>query len=391
MAPKVIYIAGFRQHAGKTVTSLGLISLLSAYYSLDEIGYLKPVGQELVELPEGGTVDKDCRIVQSFTGIEDMRLEMCSPVQLGSGFTKSYLDAGDQKRLSASLAERIEEAMEPLQHKSVVIAEGTGHPGVGGIVKLSNAQVANLLGADVLFLSGGGIGRALDQLEVDLTYFLHQKSRVKGILFNRVIPEKLETVRHYITEKVLENHYGGFEDPLKILGFLPAMPDLPRPSMEVIRSKVKRVEVLSDPPAERWQRPCRTIRVVSLRAEHMHLDRYISGGDLLLIGSGSNERIHRLIEYNRKLTEPLGGLVLTCGEDADLDAPTLQELKDSGIPTILTDEDTATTEQRILAYFENTKLQLFDTKKFGTIRELFRKHFDLDKFMEVFLHRGPSS
>jgi hypothetical protein len=391
MAPKVIYIAGFRQHAGKTVTSLGLISLLSAYYPIDKIGYLKPVGQELMEIPGGGTVDKDCRIVQNFTGISDMRYESCSPVQLGSGFTKSFLDTENQEERQKQLSERVLQAMEPLQHKSVVIAEGTGHPGVGGIVGLSNAQVANLLEADVLFLSGGGIGRALDMLEVDLTYFLHQKSRVKGILFNRVIPEKMDTVQRYITEKVLETHYGGFPEPLKILGFLPAMPDLPHPSMEVIRSKVKDAKMLSDATEARWHKPCRSIRVVSLRAEHMHLDRYISGGDLMLIGSGSNERIHRIIEYNRKLTEPLGGLLLTCGKDADLDAETMRELESSGIPTILTEDDTATAEQRLHAYFDNTKLQLFDTEKINTIREMFRQHFDLDKFMEVFLEGGPSS
>jgi hypothetical protein len=385
MAPRVIYIAGFRQHAGKTVTSLGLISMLSNYYPLDEIGYIKPVGQELVTLPDGTTVDKDCRIIQFFTGISDMCLECCSPVQLGSGFTKRFLDADDHRKESRQLEQRILDAVEPLRHKSVIVAEGTGHPGVGGIVNLSNAQVANLLDADVLFLSGGGIGRALDQLEVDLTFFLHQKSRVKGLLFNRVIPEKLPTVKRYITEKVLETHYGGFPEPLKIFGFLPAMPDLPHPSMEVIRSKVHNPTVLSEVEEERWHQPCRNIRVVSLRAEHMHLDRYVSGGDLMLIGSGSNERIHKIVEYNRMLTEPLGGLLLTCGEDADLDEHTREELKASGIPTVITDDDTATAEQRILAYFENTKLQLYDAKKINTIREMFREHFDLDRFMEVFL------
>ncbi len=385
MAPKVIYIAGFRQHAGKTVTSLGLISLLNAYYPIEEIGYLKPVGQELTELPEGGTVDKDCRIIQTFTGISDMQMGSCSPVQLGSGFTKSYLDSYDQDSLRNELSRSLLTAMEPLQHKSVVIAEGTGHPGVGGIVGLSNAHVANLLKADVLFLSGGGIGKALDMLEVDLTYFLHQGSRVKGILFNRIISEKMETVRSYINEKVLERHYGGFADPLKILGFLPAMPDLPRPSMQVIRHKVKNVRVLSDAPEERWQHPCRSIRIVSLQAEHMHLERYVSGGDLLLIGSGSNKRIHRILEYNRTMQEPLGGLLLTCGQDAELNESSLRELRDSGIPTLMTDNDTATAEQRILSYFENTKLQLFDNRKISTIREMFRRHFDIEKFMEVFL------
>ena len=48
MKPKIIYIAGFRQHAGKTTTSLGMIHSLSRIFDPDDIGYIKPVGQETV-------------------------------------------------------------------------------------------------------------------------------------------------------------------------------------------------------------------------------------------------------------------------------------------------------------------------------------------------------
>ena len=38
MKPKIIYIAGFRQHAGKTTTSLGMIHSLSRIFDPDDIG-----------------------------------------------------------------------------------------------------------------------------------------------------------------------------------------------------------------------------------------------------------------------------------------------------------------------------------------------------------------
>ena len=36
MKPKIIYIAGFRQHAGKTTTSLGMIHSLSRIFDPDD-------------------------------------------------------------------------------------------------------------------------------------------------------------------------------------------------------------------------------------------------------------------------------------------------------------------------------------------------------------------
>ena len=51
--PVVVFIAGERQHAGKTVTSLGIISALCNHIDPADIGYFKPVGQELVTLPNG--------------------------------------------------------------------------------------------------------------------------------------------------------------------------------------------------------------------------------------------------------------------------------------------------------------------------------------------------
>ncbi|MEA1910060.1 MAG: AAA family ATPase, partial [Spirochaetota bacterium] len=95
MVPKIVYITGFRQHAGKTVASIGLISLLKKFISPEKIGYIKPVGQELIQLAGGLKVDKDVKIIEKFCDIPDMKLENLSPVQLGSGFTKAYLKNSD--------------------------------------------------------------------------------------------------------------------------------------------------------------------------------------------------------------------------------------------------------------------------------------------------------
>ncbi len=387
MKPKIIYVTGFRQHAGKTVTSIGLISLLKKHIPVEEIGYIKPVGQQLVDLPSGIRVDKDVRVMEHFSGIPDMDLEKLSPVQLGAGFTKAYLVNPEKAAVSRELADKIKDSFESLSHKKVIVAEGTGHPGVGGIIGLSNAGVGNLINADILYLSGGGIGKALDMLEVDLSYFLHKGSQVKGILFNKVIPEKIDTVKKFITEKLLNEMYPDFKSPLHIYGFLPEVQDLPNPSMAEIKRHLKGAEVVGNPNDSNWYPPCRSISIISLRAEYLDLDRFVKSRDIVIIGSGSKDRIKKIVEHSKKLSSPLGGIIISCSrEGIGIKEENKKRIEDAGIPALIVEDDTEAVERKLLYCFENTKIQLYDDTKIKEIEDMFEKHFEFDKFLDIFLN-----
>lgn len=387
MKPKIIYVTGFRQHAGKTVTSIGLISLLKKIIPVEDIGYIKPVGQQLVDLATGIKVDKDVRVMEHFSGIPDMDLGMLSPVQLGSGFTKAFLVNPEREEIAVELTRKIQESFLSLGHKKVIVAEGTGHPGVGGIVGLSNAAVGNLIGADILYLSGGGIGKALDMLEVDLTYFLHKKSQVKGILFNKVIPEKRDTVRKFITERLLNEMYPAFESPLHIFGFLPKVEDLPNPSMIEIKRHLKVTEIVGDEKKKNWYHPCRAISIISLRAEYLDLERFLKSRDIVIVGSGSKDRLKKIIEYSNKLSEPLGGIIISCSrEEIGIKEKNKQRIEEAGIPALIVEENTEAVERKLLYAFENTKIQLYDNTKIKEIEDMFEKYFEFDKFIDLFLN-----
>ncbi len=196
MKPVIIYISGAHQHSGKTVTSIGLLSLLSKIYPSEELGYIKPVGQQVIKLDDGTTIDKDAQIIDKFSQIPALDLKIISPVQFPSTFTREYLDSGMQETLTQNLSDSIKNALSFLKNKKYIIAEGTGHPGVGSIVGLSNAVVSNMIGADILYISGGGVGRAIDKMEVDLSYFRHMGSRLRGIIFNKVIEDKIPTMKN---------------------------------------------------------------------------------------------------------------------------------------------------------------------------------------------------
>jgi hypothetical protein len=386
MAPTIVYLTGFRQHAGKTVTSLGIISRLLSIMDASRIAYLKPVGQELVRLADGSEVDKDAQILERFSGIAGFDLSAVSPVRLGSGFTQEYLASASRLQQTRRLQDAILASFERWRDRDVIIAEGSGHPGVGGIVGLSNADVANLVGARVVFLSGGGIGRALDMLEVDLSYFRYKQTPVRGVLFNRCIPGKIDTMSRLITEDLLNERYGAVGGRLRILGFLPEIADLGKPSMRTIAEKYPGAEPLGDVSGPAWEVPCGATRIISVDADQLHLEDYLRPRDVVIIAASSRRRVHRLLEFQRLRGEdaPLGGFVLTCGRTDAVADEIRQHIAEAGLPALLVNDDTATAEQGILDIYENTKLQPWDTRKAREIRDLFAEWFDLGKFLEVF-------
>jgi dethiobiotin synthetase len=401
----IVYITGFRQHAGKTVTSLGLAMLLSEMVDPSRIGYIKPVGQRSMRIPNGTLVDEDALVINMFSGIPDIDMETISPVRLEAGFTKRYLVSEDRNRETLSLVDAIERSVRSMAHKEIIIAEGTGHPGVGAIVGLSNARVANLLGARTIFLSGGGIGKALDMLEVDLSYFYHMGACVCGILFNRLIPDKIEEMRKYVTEDFLSTHFKSTSGSLSILGFLPQVDELSNPSMKALAREFAFVSESSprssgsardslpviqigDPDAPSWKIPCGNIRVVTAIERLLGKKKSVSSHDLVIVSAGNEIALTDIINESDLLSErgeaPVAGILIADSGDISLDARIRQRIEQSRIPVIALQDDTATIEKKVLDIFENTKLQVFDSIKAKEIRELFRTHFDLDKFISLY-------
>ncbi len=393
MAPIIIYISGFGQHSGKTMTSIGLLSVLKKLYKPEELGYIKPVGQELFQLPDGTIVDKDVSIIQQFAEIPDFDPANVSPVRLGRGITKNFLDSGSTGKAAARMADLLVKAFKTMAHKKVIVAEGTGHPGVGGIVGLSNAQVSSLIGARIVYLSGGGIGQALDIFEVNMAYFNHRKSDVRAVLFNKLIPEKIDMMKNYVTEELINKRFDYFNKPLKVLGYMPRIDFLFKPSMKAISRKFDNSVKIGSDSNCRWEQPCGSRKLVTLSAKYLDPAVYFNAGDCILIGSTSRERLASIIEYDGRLRTPdgsgncgrgIGGIILTCGKTTPLNRNSVETLEKSGIPALYVQEDSASTELIVSQCFNTTKLQIYDNEKIEQIVNLFEDYFDMEKFIEAF-------
>lgn len=382
--PIVVFIAGERQHAGKTVTSLGLISALSKLIDPKDIGYFKPVGQEMVQLPTGERIDKDVRIIQEFTDLDMPNLSMLSPVRVGDGVTRGYLSCDYPKKRTQAYEVAIAQTMDHLSGKKLIIAEGTGHPGVGSVVGLSNARVSNLLNAKILYLVGGGIGKPLDELEVDLSYFSHNHSHVAGLLFNKVLPHKTDMMKDTLPEAVINRIFPEWDPALRVFGYMPQVKYLNNPSMQLISNSFKNARPFNQDHKLHWQKPCRKVNVVSQGSESFVAAEHLKARDVVVVGAGSHRRLRRIIDFNKSLEDNhIGGLILTCANNLMPDKKALSMIEKSGIPTLAVADDAGAVDQTLYKCFNNTKLQLYDQQKHRHIEALFDKHFDAERFIRT--------
>lgn len=147
-----IFVAATKQHVGKTTTCLALLSGLQKRFG--RVGFLKPVGQQHVEVTDKQNntlrVDKDVVLMREHFNLDYLDYGYMSPVIIPSGYTKRYVDG---EITLESQKNDVEAAMEHIASNSdITLIEGTGHCAVGSIVGLNNAKVASLLGADMVLM-----------------------------------------------------------------------------------------------------------------------------------------------------------------------------------------------------------------------------------------------
>lgn len=220
-----LYIAATSQHVGKTTCTLGLMTAIRERGK--KVGYCKPVGQEFVDLGDL-KVDKDA-LLFSKSMMFELKAEDHSPVIIGRGVTSDYLDDPSKYDFRSM----IQPASRRLQAENeFVVYEGTGHPGVGSVCDMSNAQVAQMLDAPVVMIVEGGIGKTIDKLNMNLALFRELRVPVRGVIINKVLPKKLKKVKKYV---------GLYLQKLGIplLGVLPYDKTLSSPIMATIRLAVK--------------------------------------------------------------------------------------------------------------------------------------------------------
>ncbi len=356
-----LYIAATSQHVGKTTSTLGLLSALKSRGV--NVGYCKPVGQQFIEVGNL-RADKDAFLFSKFMDF-DLVPELHSPVILGPGATTSYLD----DPTAFSFPQKILKASKILQQNNeLVVYEGTGHPGVGSVVDLSNAQVANLLGAGVIMIVEAGIGKTLDLLDLNLAVFDKHDVPIVGVIVNKCEAKNIDKVKKYVG-------MGLGRKKIELLGVIPYEEELALPLMDTICKAINGKILYNE---DQMDNKVRNIIAGSL----IDLNELKNFSNQLLVVS-----INRLDEALRKLQEvsrlmptevsPLAGIVLTGRGEPREDQ--IEYFQDHNIPVLLAKIDTYEVVMKISRI--EVKINVRTPWKVQKAISLFKQYVNLDPIL----------
>src|SRR5258706_1136861 len=290
-----IFIAATRQNDGKTTASLGLIAALQQRYP--RVGYIKPVGQRFVEIEEQ-KIDEDTVLMDSIYRLNCPLVDM-SPIAVEPDFTRKYLQSSNNE----ALVKKIQKAFDRVAwEKDFVLCEGSGHAGVGSVFDLSNAQVAKILGAKVIIVTQGGIGKPIDEVSLNQALFEKEGVEIIGVILNKVLGEKVDYVADFARR-------GLKRKGLDLLGVLPYEQILCNPSVDLIREEL-RAELLNSPPT--LHALVGDVVVGAMSAQNAI--KFFTPG-VLLITPGDREDIvlAACTAIDAQSTEKMAGIVLTGG------------------------------------------------------------------------------
>ena len=198
---KSIYIATSEENSGKSIITLGLMSML--INKTAKVGYFRPIIEDFEE----GVLDNHIETVINHFGLD-------IPFQDAYAITKSKLIKKKNKGKLGEVIDLIIEKYKRLEERfDFILVEGTSFTGEGTVIELDiNVLIAKNLGIPTIIV-GSGVGKTLEEL-VESLHLVYDSYKVKDVevlvvIANKVQPENIELVtsalRKSLPEAVLVN------------------------------------------------------------------------------------------------------------------------------------------------------------------------------------------
>ncbi|BDU25826.1 phosphate acetyltransferase [Flavobacterium sp. GSB-24] len=214
---KAIYIATSDQNSGKSIITLGLMSILIGKTA--KVGYFRPIIEDFVD----GEVDNHIETVLSYFNL-DIQFEDAFAI------TKSKLIKKKNKGKIGEVLDLIIEKYKKLEERfDFVLVEGTSFTGEGTSIELDlNVLIAKNLGIPTIII-GSGVGKTLEEL-VDSLYLVYDSFKVKevevlSVFANKVQPENIELVTKSLQKSLPAN---------VLVNTIPLISSLNNPTMQEI-------------------------------------------------------------------------------------------------------------------------------------------------------------
>jgi BioD-like phosphotransacetylase family protein len=188
------------------------------------VGYMKPKGTRLQSVV-GKTMDRDPMLARELLETGDEMHEM-EPIVYSPTFVRGALEGRERP---TELRERLREGFDAVSaDRDLVVIEGGGRFTTGGVVDLTDADVADLLDAEVVL-----VAEYETPTDVDETLAAAERigDRLAGVLFNRVPDTAYDEVEGLVAP-FLEDR------GVPVVGVLPREPELAGVSVAELASEL---------------------------------------------------------------------------------------------------------------------------------------------------------
>ncbi|WP_251330782.1 phosphotransacetylase family protein [Haloplanus pelagicus] len=285
------------------------------------VGYMKPKGTRL-QSQVGKTLDRDPMLARELLGTDDEMHEM-EPIVYSPTFVRSAMEGRERPE---ELRERVREGFDTVaEGRDLMLVEGGGRLTTGGVVDLTDVDVAELLDAEVVLVADYATPPDIDET---LAATRRLGDRLAGVLFNRVSDAVYDEVENLVAP-FLE------EKGIPVLGVLPREAELAGVSVGDLADELG-AEVLTDVPTdgvvERF--------LVGAMSGEEALRFFRRTKDAAVVTGGDRTDIH-----TAALEAPgIKCLVLTGGRRPP--STVLGTAAEKGVPILLCSTDTLTTLDR---------------------------------------------
>lgn len=214
---KAIYIATSGENSGKSIITLGLMSMLMNKTA--KVGYFRPIVEDFEE----GKFDNHIETVIGHFGL-DIKFQDAYAI------TKSKFIKKKNKGKLGEVLDLIIEKYKRLEERfDFVLVEGTSFTGEGTAIELDiNVLIAKNLGIPVIII-GSGEANTLEEL-VDSLYLVYDSFKLKdvevlAIVANKVQTENIELVTSSLKKSLPES---------VLVNSIPIIPSLNNPTIQEI-------------------------------------------------------------------------------------------------------------------------------------------------------------
>ncbi len=350
---KTILVTATEESTGKTAVALALAEL-AAERGLS-VGYMKPKGTRL-QSNVGKTLDEDPMLARELLGL-DAEMHNLEPVVYSPTFIEQAIKGREEPD---ELREQVRESFDSLaEGKDLMVVEGGGKLTTGGIVGLTDPDVADLLDAEVLLLSKySQAGDVDDVLAAAEDVRATGEDRLLGVLFNAVQEGNFDSLD---TEVVpfLEGRN------VPVLGVVPREQSLAGVTVDGLAEELS-AEQLNSAPGDAFVERF-LVGAMSGDSALRHLRRT---KDAALITGGDRPDLQRVA-----LEAPgVKCLILTGGYRPP--GAIIGKAEEKGVPVLLVQSDTLTTVERAEDVIRSGRTR--DAETVETMAELLHDHADVE-------------